>query len=153
VLVDVDLELVREAQRQTQAHAQGLAETRELLAHRDAEVQRRDEDIAILGAAVRDLEARAAQLQELLAAKEEALRSALGAREQSDRNCLAARAETERLRSSLGMRLLGRYQAALDQAAPIGSRRRRAYMSARRIVEPGATAPQGQEAPAAGSRT
>ncbi len=141
LLVDVDLELVREAQRQTQAHVQGLAETRELLAHRDAELQRRDEDIAVLSAAVQDLEARAVRLQERLAQTEEALQSALVAGEVANRNSLAARAETEQLRSSVGMRLLARYQKALDQAVPVGSRRRQVYLRARRIVYSGTTPP------------
>ncbi|MCW2665407.1 MAG: glycosyl transferase family 2, partial [Frankiales bacterium] len=118
VLVDPDLSLVRDTQRAVHERDDLLNRLREqhaaVVADRDAEQQRH-----------------AAALEQLRTELRETLteaRDAYAVRRQAERQALQARAELDELRSSLGMRLVKKYQRTLDAVVPPGSERRQRYV-------------------------
>ncbi len=127
VLVDPDLSLVRDAQRavherddllarQRDAHGAERAQHDSQLAEARAEAQRQQQALETLRA----------ELRETLVE----VRDAYAARRAAERCSREDRAELDELRSSLGMRLVRKYQRTLDAVVPPGSARRQRYVKA-----------------------
>ena len=107
VLVDPDLSLVRDAQRA---------------------VHERDDQLARLRGALQQQEQALEKLRTELRETLAEARDAYAARRLAERQAEADRADLEELRSSLGMRLVRRYQRTLDAVVPPGSDRRQRYV-------------------------
>jgi GT2 family glycosyltransferase/SAM-dependent methyltransferase len=133
VLVDPELSLVRRAQR-----AADDREDRLTRLHADELADRDHEFARLRGAHAKDLAERDAEHSNQAAARDKLraelrevlaeTRDAYAARRVAERKAKEAQAELDQLRSSLALRLVKRYQRALDAVLPLGSDRRRRYV-------------------------